>query len=53
MSWGGYVLMDPQDIERMFSTEDVIGSLPSIFEGPDEESPSETGRGFRPYLSPW
>jgi len=40
MSWGGYVLMDPQDIERMFSTEDVLGSLPSIFEGPDEEAKS-------------
>jgi len=38
MSWGGYVLMDPQDIERMFSTEDSMDGLPSIFEEPDDEA---------------
>ena len=31
-SWGGHVLLDPSDLERMFSTQDSWDQLPSVFE---------------------
>jgi len=36
--WGGHVLLDPNDIERMFSQEDAWSQLPSLWEEPQEES---------------
>jgi len=37
-NWGGLVLMDPNDLERMFSQEDSLSELPSVWEGLQEES---------------
>ena len=36
--WGGHVLVDPADMERMFSEEDSLSQLPSIWEEPQEDS---------------
>lgn len=36
--WGGHVLLDPSDLERMFSEEDSWASLPSVWEEVQEES---------------
>ena len=36
-SWGGHVLLDPSDLERMFSTQDGWDQLPSVFEEPTPE----------------
>ena len=36
--WGGHVLMDPSDLERMFSEEDSWGNLPSVWDEPQEET---------------
>ncbi len=29
--WGGHVLVDPKDMEQMFTYEDALGSLPSVW----------------------
>jgi hypothetical protein len=36
--WGGHVLVDPTDMERMFSEEDSLSQLPSVWEDVQEES---------------
>lgn len=36
--WGGHILLDPNDLERMFSEEDGLGELPSIWDELQEES---------------
>lgn len=35
--WGGHVLIDPNDMERMFSVEDGFSQLPSVWEEPSED----------------
>lgn len=36
--WGGYVLLDPSDMEKMFSQEDSWENLPSVWEEIQESS---------------
>jgi len=36
--WGGHVLIDPNDMERMFSEQDGFSQLPSVWEAPQGES---------------
>lgn len=36
--WGGHVLVDPNDMERMFSEEDSLSQLPSVWEDVQDES---------------
>jgi hypothetical protein len=36
-NWGGHVLLDPSDLERMFSNDDSWNQLPSVFEEPTPE----------------
>jgi len=35
--WGGHVLIDPNDMERMFSQEDGFAQLPSVWEETSED----------------
>lgn len=35
--WGGHVLIDPNDMERMFSDADGLSQLPSVWEDTSEE----------------
>jgi hypothetical protein len=35
--WGGHVLIDPNDMERMFSEEDGFSHLPSVWEETTED----------------
>lgn len=35
--WGGHVLIDPNDMERMFSEEDGFAQLPSVWEETSED----------------
>lgn len=37
-NWGSHVLLDPSDLERMFSQEDSIGNLPTVLEELSEEN---------------
>lgn len=37
-NWGGHVLLDPSDLERMFSEEDSMSNLPTVLEELSEES---------------
>lgn len=36
--WGGHVLVDPNDMERMFSEADSLSQLPTVWEDIQEES---------------
>jgi predicted DNA-binding protein YlxM (UPF0122 family) len=36
--WGGHVLLDPSDLERMFSEEEGWGSLPTVWDEPTDET---------------
>ena len=36
--WGGHILLDPNDLERMFSDEDSLSELPSVWDELQEES---------------
>lgn len=36
--WGRHVLIDPSDMERMFSEEDALSELPSVWEEPQEDT---------------
>lgn len=36
-NWGGHILLDPSDLERMFSTQDSWAELPSVYEEPTSE----------------
>jgi len=36
--WGSHILLDPNDLERMFSEEDSFSQLPSVWEDLQEES---------------
>jgi hypothetical protein len=36
--WGGLILMEPSDLERMFSQEDAMSTLPSVWEELQDES---------------
>ena len=36
-NWGGHILLDPSDLERMFSNDDSWNQLPSVFEEPTPE----------------
>jgi predicted DNA-binding protein YlxM (UPF0122 family) len=36
--WGGHLLFDPADLERVFSEEDGLGELPTVWEELQEDS---------------
>ena len=42
-SWGGHILLDPSDLERMFSTGDSWAQLPTVYEEPSEEQVVQLG----------
>lgn len=42
--WCSHIVLDPSDIERMFSTEDAISSYPSAHEELSDESKIEMAR---------
>ena len=43
-NWGSYVLYDPLDMEKIFSQEDSMSNLPSVWEEVQDESLSDLGR---------